>query len=338
MKKFLALLLSALLLLTMTAAFAEETVTASGAFTKKYTGAIPVGDTLTFNTEFVVNQTTGSTTAPDTAILPATITLDVTEDADGVFEVPFTATAPAEYGTYVYKITEAAPADPGYVTYDDEALYVGVLYTAEGLTVTLINEPTVATADLEAEDRTVDTDADTKKDQFVNEYAVGAFDVTKTITGNAANMDDRFVVVVSFTSETALDNLAMTWTSSADADTVNDCTVTALQAGTAATMNIEIGHGETISFANVPLGVTVSVEETKQVGKDDLNYYTPTYENNGITVAEESQTIAITNEKETEIPTGIELDSIPYIVLLGVAVLGVVGFIVKRRLAAADED
>ena len=106
-------------------------------------------------------------------------------------------------------------------------------------------------------------------------------------------------------------------------------------------MTIEIGHNETIFFDMVPVGVQVSVKETNQVGKADLNFYQATYQGNDITIPEDgsSQTITITNTKETSIPTGIELDSIPYIVMLAVAVLGAVGFIVKRRLAAiADED
>ena len=346
MKKFLALLLSALLLLTVTASFAEDAVapsTTEARFTKKYTGAIPVGDTLTFKTEFVMNQTTGSTTDPE--ILPDTITLDVTEDTDGVFDVPFTVTAPAEYGTYIYKITEDTTNANSYVKYDTEALYIGVLYTASELTVTLINEPKAAApADFDVEDRAADVEPeenpDGKKDQFVNEYKMGAFSVTKEIAGNAANLNDKFVVEVSFTSEKALDNLAMTWTSSTNTGVVNACPVTELKANEAATMQITIGHEEIISFQNVPQGVTVKIVEKQQDGKGEgnLNFYTPAYTNQEITVGETAQVMEIVNTKTTEIPTGVQLDSIPYIVLLAVAVLGVVGFVVKRRMAAADEE
>ena len=346
MKKFLALLLSVLMLLTVTASFAEDAVapsTTEARFTKKYTGAIPVGDTLTFKTQFVVNQTTNSTVAPETAVLPATITLKVTEDADGVFDVPFTVTAPDEYGTYIYKITEDTTNANSYVKYDTEALYIGVLYTASELTVTLINEPKAAApADFDVEDRAADVEPeenpDGKKDQFVNEYKMGAFSVTKEITGNAANLTDKFVVEVSFTSEKALDNLAMTWTSSTNTGVVNACPVTELKANEAATMQITIGHEETISFQNVPQGVTVKIEEKRQDEKIDLNFYTPAYTNQEITVGETAQEMKIVNTKKTEIPTGVQLDSIPYIVLLAVAVLGVVGFVVKRRMAAADEE
>ena len=344
MKKFLALLLSVLMLLTVTASFAEDAVepsTTGAHFTKKYTGAIPVGDTLTFNTQFVINKTTGSTVAPEKAILPATITLKVTEDADGVFDVPFTVTAPDEYGTYIYKITEDTTNANPYVKYDTEALFIGVLYTASELTVTLVNDPNAtATTDFVVEDRVSDANQNGKNDQFENEYLVGSFSVNKKIEGNAANLADKFVVEVSFTSEKALDNLAMTWTSSTDAEKANACPVTELKAGEAATMQITIGHEETISFQNVPQGVKVKIEEKQQDGKGEgnLNFYTPKYTNQEITVGETAQVMEIVNTKKTEIPTGVQLDSIPYIVLLAVAVLGVVGFVVKRRMAAADEE
>lgn len=342
MKKFLALLLSVLMLLTVTASFAEDAVepsTTGARFTKKYTGAIPVGDTLTFKTQFVVNQTTNSTVAPETAVLPATITLNVTEDADGVFDVPFTVTAPDEYGTYIYKITEDTTNANPYVKYDTEALFIGVLYTASELTVTLVNDPNAtATTDFVVEDRVSDANQNGKNDQFENEYLVGSFSVKKEIAGNAANLADKFVVEVSFTSEKALDNLAMTWTSSTDAEKANACPVTELKAGEAATMQITIGHEETISFQNVPQGVKVKIEEKQQDGKEGLNFYTPKYTNQEITVGETAQEMKIVNTKTTEIPTGVQLDSIPYIVLLAVAVLGVVGFIVKRRMAAADDE
>ena len=358
MKKFLALMLSVLMLLTMTAAFAEDgettaALTADCAFTKQYVGAIPE-ETLTFNVEFVEELVTGSTVAP-AGVLPETITLNTAEaTANGmVFNVPFTANAPADkaYGSYIYKITEAEGTNDN-VTYDSEdALYLVVAYTvneetgAEELAVSLIEykEENAEGASLEASDRAIDTDVDedTKKDQFVNEYALGAFDVTKTITGNAANLEDKFVVEVSFTAQENLDGLTMTYISSEAADDAEPTAVgtASLTAGEAFTMQITIGHEETISFANVPVGVAIKITELKQDGKDDLNYYTPSYTNQEITVTEEIQTMSITNTKTTEIPTGVELDSIPYIVLMAVAVLGAVAFIVKRRMAAAaDED
>lgn len=342
MKKFLALLLSVLMLLTMTAAFAEEAtpVTTQASFTKKYVNAIPVGETLTFKTEFVINQTTNTTDAPATAILPAEIKLTVTEDEDGVFDVPFTVTAPEAFGTYIYKITEVEGTNKNE-TYDDGEMYIAVMYENDGtLTVSLASEPELETAGLDVSDRTVDTDGDEKMDQFVNTYDVGTVEITKTITGNAANMEDRFVVVVKFTASEDLDGLVMTWHSSLEDESIeHPVEIDALVAGKTATFNVEIGHGESIFFDMIPAGVQVQVEEIKQVGMNDLNYYVVSYDVDTVTATSgDSQIINITNTKSTDIPTGVELDSIPYIVLMAVAVLGAVAFIVKRRMAAADED
>ena len=345
MKKFLALLLAAMMLLSLSAAFAEETPvapsTTEARFTKKWLNAVPTADTLTFKTEFVMEKVTGSTTAPDVAVVPATIELKLDgTHTDGVFEVPFTVTAPNEYGTYIYKITEVIPdgAEDGPVSYDKDALYIAVMFPATELSVSLTNEPVNTQG--RAEDVEPSEKPDGKNDQFVNQYDVGSFQVTKVITGNAANLEDRFVVAVTFTSDVTLDNLSMTWSSNLDdEDTDNPIQITKLEAGKPVTINVEIGNGETIFFDNVPVGVKASVEETKQVGKDDLNFYEATYKGNDITVVSgDSSTITITNTKKTELPTGLELDSIPYVVMLAVAVLGAVGFIVKRRLVAADED
>ena len=356
MKKFLALLLSVLMLLTMTAAFAEEgeTLTAEGAFTKKYTGALPIGDELKFVPIFVMNETTGevaSDTYGNPGFLTSDIPLKVEADEDGVYQLKFTAVEVpnAEYGKYLYKIVEQPvstvtplPEDAAdqnanpYVEYDTGALYVAVIYTKDDLRVTLVTPPGT-------QDRTTSVlpeDApDNKDDQFVNDYKVGEFDVTKTIKGNAANLDDTFVVEVGYTAVTDLNNLAITYTSSAEGATAQAVGFTSLVKGTRQTQQITIGNGETISFANVPQGVEIDIVELKQSGKSDLNGYTATYpDGQEITVDETSQTLSIVNNREAEVPTGIELDSIPYIVLLAVAVLGAVGFIVKRRMIAADED
>ena len=358
MKKFLALLLSVLMLLTLTAAFAEDgeaTVTpnlnpVTVSFTKEWKFAIPVGNTLTFPIEFVSNSITGDATLPETAsgegsVVPTSVTLELTADKHdkGVYTVPFTVNLPKEYGTYIYKITEKDPK-LAHVTCDDGAIYFAVMYTnAQGLTVSLISDPTkdAEGAGLEVTDKAVDNNNDTKNDGFENQYDVGSFQVTKTITGNASNAADKFVIEVTFTAPVDLSMLNITL-QAAEGDTV---IITELPAGKTVKKTFEIGHGETLAFDNIPQGVTVTVKETNQVNHDGLNYYVATYTLDGEkTEAVEFEidgggaVVAITNDKSTDIPTGVELDSIPYIVLMAVAVLGAVAFIVKRRMAAADED
>ena len=358
--------------LTMTAAFAEEgegetTVTPNldpvpVSFTKLWTNAIPVGEKLTFPVEFISNSITGDDSLPEPAVegeavMPTSLTLELTADghANGVYTVPFTVNLPKEYGVYIYKITETDPQIEN-TTPDSGAIFVAVMYTNEdGLVVTLINDPSednTDTAGLEVTDKAVDTDIDTdnKNDQFQNQYDIGSFQVSKSITGNASTATDKFVIKVTFTSSVDLDMVNVTFQENGD-----EVIITEMTANTPIEKTFEIGDGETLHFDGIPQGVVVTVVETNQVDYKDLNYYVATYEQtaydadgnevvtnpeNGavFTIGTDACEVAITNTKETEIPTGVELDSIPYIVLLAVAALGAVAFVVKRRMAAADED
>lgn len=335
MKKFLALLMAALLLVTMTAAYAEEGEGASvGTFKKIYTGAVPVGDTLSFKVEFVEETLTGSTAAPS----PALITLEnhtVAKTTDKTNDVTYTYTKPAVYGSYVYKITEVAPTDAGNVTYDTEPMYIVINYLKD-------KGVDVLSASVCSDPASGKTDEATKKDDFTNEYAVGSFTVKKTVTGNASNTEDKFVVQVSFTAPVDLDDVDLYYISSNATEgtaPTRVATIDTLKANTAATATITIGHEETITFTNIPVGVSVAVVETAQDGYSDLNNYTATYANDSFDVtADTVQAAEITNTKNVEIPTGVSMDTVPYIVLLAVAVLGIVAFVVKRRMAAADED
>lgn len=334
MKKFLALLMAALLLVTMTVAYAEGEGAAAGTFKKIYTGAVPVGDTLSFNVEFVEETLTGSTVAPS----PALITVEdhtVVETADKTNDVEYTYTKPAVYGSYVYKITEVAPADAGNVTYDTEPMYIVINYLKE-------NGTDVLSASVCSDPNAGETDEATKKDDFTNEYAVGSFTVKKTVTGNASNTDDKFVVEVTFTAPVDLADVDLYYISSTaaeGADPTRVASIDNLKANTAATATITIGHNETITFTNIPVGVSVAVVETAQDGYSDLNNYTATYANDSFDVtADTVEAAEITNTKNVEIPTGVSMDTVPYIVLLAAAVVGIVLVVVKRRMAAADED
>lgn len=333
MKKFLALLMAALLLVTMAAASAEDAADSNGTFDKNFVGAVPVGDVLSFNVEFVEETLTGSTEAPN----PALISVEnhtVVESDDKTNAVAYTYSAPATYGSYVYKITEVAPANPGNVTYDTEPMYIVINYLKD-------KGVDVLSASVCSDPASGETDEATKKDDFTNEYAVGSFTVKKTVKGNASNTEDKFVVQVSFTAETTLDCVDLYYISSnaaADAEPTRITTINTLST-TAATANITIGDGETITFTNIPVGVSVAVTELNQDNYTDLNNYTATYTNNEFTVSADTVEAAeIVNTKEVEIPTGVNMDTVPYIVLLAVAVLGIAAFIVKRRMAAADED
>lgn len=415
MKKFLALLMAALMLFSMTAAFAEneptgdngtgtpvvdgttpedgtnsETTTpqtffplasdatVSGSFTKEFINLLPVGDQLTFKAEFFASKY--SATAPASALIDTTITHIVTDAANLVNTINFTAKKPAAYGSYVYKITETSENVPttkedGSTEYtttnenvelDDEALYIVVMYYlaeeevpatdttkaytkyTEKLEVSLISEPEqpVQSTGLDGEARVDDADQTEgnkgKNDQFENTYKTSDIEITKVITGNAADHTDNFNATLTLTSTNPFSVKNIKWNDEAITLSKNDTYADGYQY----TATVEIGGAasSTYKLTGVPLGVYVDIEENS--GADNMQGYSATYKvgttdlaDGGVAVTDDtSDNITITNQKDVDIPTGVVMDYIPYVILLVVAVAGLAGFVLKRRMAADNDD
>lgn len=85
-------------------------------------------------------------------------------------------------------------------------------------------------------------------------------------------------------------------------------------------------HGETISIANLPYGVSYTVTETAADG------YTTTKSGDTGSVNADKQTAAFENSRNGEVDTGINLTTLPYIlVFAGVIVIAGAAFITRRR-------
>ncbi len=349
MKKLIAMLLAVMMLLTAAAAFAEETVVYDGSFTKKYTGALPVDDTLKFDVTFVKETITGSTEAPAEPLIIVP-NHDVVSGDDNINNVEFTYIQPEEYGNYVYKITEDKTYNTNpNVIYDDEAIFVAVNYYIndkgeDTVRFTMCNNPDGVSPAVEDTD-----DADTKPDQFVNDYKVGGFSVEKQIEGNAGNIKHEFDVEITFVSDQTLEGLSMSYSNGTESTSISD--IGDLAEGEPEFITITIGHNETITFSGVPYGVTVTVEETNRKGKSNLNGYVPEYfVNDGkfevvdgaypsVTVDNDTvDEIKIVNTKTSIVPTGVYMDYIPYVVLLAVAVIAIVAIVAKNRARSREDD
>lgn len=101
-------------------------------------------------------------------------------------------------------------------------------------------------------------------------------------------------------------------------------------AGNGTTCNFTLKHGQSITFTGLPIGATFTVTETSYSG-----YVTTVDGVSGnskeITLAETNSNIAFVNTKDVTIDTGVLLDTLPYILILGVVVVGAVLLIKKRR-------
>ena len=340
MKKLISLVLALVFVFSMaTVAMATDDAAWDGTYAasdatsfkiyKDYTSeeTFAPAETLTFTVEAAdTNPDTTAITVPN-----VTITGSVLTDIEITVNVPSYSKA----GIYEYTIKENAGTAAG-ATYDtDKTIYVQILVEYDNVNHKLvIGNPKDATNSGIVYFIKQDSTGN-KVDTFANTFKTNDFTVAKDVTGNMANETDTFEIVVTLTVPTGktictpitiggVEVAASEWT---------DGVYTA-------TLNLSENGGAT-TFANIPAGVTVSVEETS--GETNMKGYTLTgYSVNGgdaaasasFTVdgdATSADSVVVINDKTTDVNTGITLDSLPFVLILAVCVGAAVLFVVKRR-------
>lgn len=103
---------------------------------------------------------------------------------------------------------------------------------------------------------------------------------------------------------------------------------------TTVTRSIQLKNDQTITFTNLPFGVEYVVTEADYTG-DKGGYDAPEYdyENDDQKISVDNQLVTIINNKNSNnIDTGINLTTLPYIlVFAGVIVIAGAAFITRRR-------
>lgn len=228
-----------------------------------------------------------------------------------------TVTLPTNYssvGIYTYKITETAGTTAG-VTYRTEPITLVVTVVQDG---TLKRIAAVHTENA----------GGTKTDTFTdNAYSAGSLAISKTVTGNLGDKSKYFKVTVKLTGEegkTYAESYSVTggsYESNPQSISVNATEGT----------DFYLKDGETITIANLPYGVTYTVEEADYKTSDgyDASY---NFSDTNKKIDSASDTVSITNNKSADVDTGISLDSLPYVVVLAVALLGAVVLFTKKRV------
>ena len=337
MKKLLSMMLTLVLVLGMsTAAFATDGDTATGGettpttyedmetvtLTKEYqltnAGTISPAETFTFSPltcTGVENAGVGVTAAnaPVPTIGSATFTAGAAGDAaKGTQTITINLPAYTAVGVYTYTFTE---------TNNNTA---GVTYRADAITlkVTVIEQDgKVRVAAIHAES------AGDKSDKFVNTYSAGSLAVKKEVTGNMGDQDKEFTVKVKFTApEGKTVREAISYV-----DGTETKTIAAGENGWTGSKEVEITlkHNETVTFTNIPYGVTYEVTENDYSGDG----YTVSYDTKKTgTINAVSTDTTITNNKTGVVDMGIGLDSLPYILMLAIACAGLFVFISKKRM------
>lgn len=323
MKKFLAILLAAMLLLSMGAvAVAEDE--AQNLFTKKLkitNNGTTIGDTeFTFKAKFnnykadsnegTLEETGDGVGAPSVTLGSVTLSSSTLSEDVTISHGDF-----PKVGIYTYDVTENETNFGGIANYTGEMkLVITVTNGENGL------EETYAFY----------TDSSTKGKEIENTYNAGSLLVSKTVDGKLGDKSNYFEFKVKLTGEKG----------KSYADSFNVSGGTYDSNPTTISLNTEtsfyLKHDETITISNVPYGVSYTVTEVK--GNEDgysttVNGTSGKETINAINAA--STTVAFKNTKGDSFSpdTGITTDSLPYVMLLGFVLLAGAAIIIKRRLA-----
>ena len=331
MKKLLSLALALIMVLTLSVAvFAAENQDATFSLTYKLVndGTSNPAETFTFTfTNGQVTEASAGAAAP--AIPNATVTFDAgTATVAGLKKQVSVALSEVEWpsvGIYTYDVKQVAGSTAG-VTYSDVTAKLKVTVARDDAT----GEYYTAFVTLSLADENHDGQTDSKTANFENTYSAGSLSVSKNVAGNLGDREKYFAITVTLTGEagkTYADSYPVTGGSKL-VDGAADAAAATISVGTPATFYLK--HGETLTIANLPYGVTYTVTEAdyssedytqKIVFSDDANKKIDTA----------SDTVDITNTKGTTVDTGVVLDSLPYILLIAVAMVGVVAFTAKKR-------
>ena len=253
MKKILSLALALVLVLSMsTVAFAAEdekttyTDMSTVTLTKEYklTNAGTTSPAEEF--KFTKLTCTGVTDAADgvtaaNAPVPTIASVSYTAGEAGGKNAKqgITITLPTytSVGIYTYTFTETDGGTAG-VTYRSTPIKLVVTVIEQG------GKVRVATVHTEGEGKV-------KSGEFNNEYSAGSLSVKKNVTGIMGDQQKEFTVKVTFTApkgDTVRE--AITYVDGTESKTI------AAGWDTSAEATITLKHNETVTFANIPYGVT----------------------------------------------------------------------------------
>ena len=344
MKKALATVLAATMVMGMSstawAAVAEQKTDQDASFTKTYkitnAGTVNPEETFTFTfTPVSLTESNANLTKENMpTISAATTTFKAgTAKTDGLEQTVEVALADVDWpgvGIYIYDVAEAAGHTAG-VTYDTKVAKLKVTVAYDQGTDTYYT----AFCTLALEDKDKDGITDIKTTGFTNEYSAGSLAIRKNVTGNMGDQSAYFKVTVTLKGEENKE-YAKSYTVS-ESSFAGDGTIpanpTSIAVGTQTDFYLK--HGETITIANLPYGVTYSVVEDDYTDGTKGGYDTAIYDcsdKNDVKIIDTAkETVDITNNKGVTVDTGINLDSLPYIMILAVAALGMVGFVAKKR-------
>lgn len=332
MKKILSLALALVLVLSMsTVAFATDveektyddmkTVTLTKEYKLTNDGTISPAETFAFSALTCTKVTdaadgVNTTNAPVPTIGSVSYTAGEAGGDSAKKNITITLPEYTSVGIYTYTFTETDGGTAG-VTYRSEPITLVVTVIEQG------GKVRVAAVHTEGA-------CEAKSGEFNNKYSAGSLSVKKTVTGIMGDQQKEFTVKVTFTAP-AGDTVR------GDITYVDGTETNTIEAGEGWTgskeVEITLKHNETVTFTNIPYGVTYTVVENDYTAEENGGYDAASYKfddkNKKIDTA--SENVTITNNKGGVVDTGINMDSMPYILMLAVVFMGLFVFFYKKR-------
>ncbi|MBR4235735.1 MAG: hypothetical protein IKR85_06695 [Clostridia bacterium] len=364
MKRFLATMIAIMMLLVSVAALAEEggtegttegettttgvnilvdqdvpvaaTDSESFTLTKTYTvkgvtGVNPA-DTISFEVgKAARTKSSANFTADDNTEGKYAVTIADVDVAEGAKEVDFTVKLPVYDlpGVYSYTINEVDTNAAG-VTYIADTLY---------LNVTIVTNQKTSALEIAGIAVHKATEDGEKIDDFENTYTAGSLTIDKTVTGNMGDRTLDFEFTVTFTAGTTGDEqdevkapITVTYPDGQEAlaTPATDVAVTDWTDGVA-TKTFTLKHGQSVTFNNIPSGVSYVVAETNPNTADNGYNYTVTPKGDTGDITDSAETASFTNDWDETPDTGIELETLPFALLMAAAFAGMMTLVVRRR-------
>ncbi len=350
MKRILALVIAALLLMSIgVSAMAAPKPSPAGTFTFKKTYTSSDGET--WPEETLKFKVTAKSNNPD----GGKAKIKIGTKGDDTYDVisldnDITVSYPefSKAGVYRFTIEEVPPTPPSQgVDYnigkdpDKNVITVSILVAYDKNGNLIIDGENDLGAGTGAGCDVPEGETE-KNDKFENKYTFGGDDgesgltVKKVIEGNLADPNKYFTMKVTFNSPNPVRS-TIVYTGGQYEDEE-------IKAGWKGKKEItlELKGDDTVTFKKIPVGVTYTVVEDKKhlaagdkPTQDELNSddgYLVDYEDEAGEIEEDTtHNAVVTNTKKTEIVTGITLETLPYILILAVVVIGGAFAIIRRR-------
>ena len=246
-----------------------------------------------------------------------------------------------EPGVYRYIVTETAGSDAG-IAYDtaELTLDVYVIDNGESLEVasyvlhTGTDAPAAGESKGSADVAEDGTALDDKIEGFTNTYTTYDLEFSKEVAGNQASRDKYFQFTVTISGAVAGTVYTVDIANAEAAPEGNSATIyeemenpdelTADENGSVE-QTFYLQHGQSIVIQGLAEGTAYTIEEEAE------DYLANEPENAASDGIEQDETVAFTNTRNGIIPTGVILDSAPFILIIALAAAALIFTAARKR-------